>query len=79
MNEHLSNIQVLKKRMSTYLSLTIQNQLIKHLGRKVKHLILKEIKEATYFPVLIDSNPDVSHGDQRAFVIRYVKVEEREA
>jgi len=49
MNDHLSHMQVSKKRMSTYLSPTIQNQLIELLGKKVKNLILKEIKETAYF------------------------------
>jgi len=39
----------------------------------------KRIKDATYFSILLDSIPDVSHTDQMAFVVRYVKVEESEA
>jgi len=79
MNDHLSHMQVSKKRMSTYLSPTIQNQLIELLGKKVKNLILKKIKEAAYFSILLDSTPDVSRTDQMAFVVRYVKVEESDA
>jgi len=45
----------------------------------VKNLILKEIKEATYFSILLDIIPNVSHTDQMAFVVRYVKAEESEA
>jgi len=44
----------------------------------VKNL-LKEIKQAIYFSILLDSTPDVSLTDQMAFVVRYVKVEESEA
>ena len=39
----------------------------------------KRIKDATYFSILLDSIPDVSHTDQMAFVVRYVKVEESQA
>jgi len=35
-NEHLSDIQVSKKRMSTYLPLTIQNQFFNFWENKVK-------------------------------------------
>ena len=61
--------------MTTYLSPTIQNELIKLLGKKVKHLILEEIKAAKYFSILLDSTPDVSHIDQMALIVRYVKVD----
>jgi len=36
----------------------------------VKNLILKEIKEATYFLILLDITPVVSHTDQMAFEVR---------
>jgi len=40
--------------------------------------ILREMKEATYFSILLDSTPDVSPTDQMGFVV-YIKVEESEA
>ena len=60
--------------MTTYLSPTIQNELIGLLGKKVKDLILEEIKTAKYFSILLDSTPDVSHIDQMTFIVRYVKI-----
>ena len=47
--EHLSVIQLSSKSMTTYLPPTIQNELIELLGKKVKHLILEEIKAAKIF------------------------------
>ena len=76
--EHLSVIQLSSKGMTTYLSLTIQKELIELLGKKVKHLILEEIKAAKYFSVLLDSTPDVSYIHQMALIVRYVKVDSSE-
>ena len=61
-----------------YLSPTIQNELIEVLGKKVKHLILEEIKAAKYFSILLDSTPEVSHIDQMVLIGRYVKFDSRE-
>ena len=73
--EHLSVIQLSSKAMTTYLLPTIQNELIELLGKKVKHLILEEIKAAKYFSILLDSTPNVSHIDQVALIVRYVIVD----
>ena len=53
--KHLSVIQLSSKGITTYLSPTIQNELIELLGKKVKHLILEEINAAKYFSILLDS------------------------
>ena len=73
--EHLSVFQLSSKGMTTYLSPTIQNELIELLGKKVKHIILEEMKAAKYFSILLNSIPDVSHIDQMALIVRYVKVD----
>ena len=67
--EHLSVFQLSSKGMTTYLSPTIQNELIELPGKKAKHLILEEIKAAKYFSILLDSTPDVSHIDQMALLL----------
>ena len=74
-NEHIFGTQLSEKGMTTYLSPTIQNELIELLGKKVKDLILEEIKTANYFSILLDSTPDVSHIDQMAFIVSYVKID----
>ncbi|XP_063302374.1 zinc finger MYM-type protein 1-like [Pelobates fuscus] len=63
------------KRMTSYFSPKIQNELICLLGNHVKDKIVADIKKAKYFGILFDSTPDVSHTDQICEVIRYVHIE----
>ncbi|XP_044147047.1 zinc finger MYM-type protein 1-like [Bufo gargarizans] len=63
------------KRMTSYFSPKIQNELICLLGNHVKDKIVADIKKAKYFGILFDSTPDVSHTDQMCEVIRYVHIE----
>lgn len=58
---------------TSYLSSTICDELIKLISTKVTTVIVKEIKSAKYFSIVIDSTPDISHMDQLSFIIRYVK------
>ena len=74
-SEHFANIELGRKGMTTYLSPTIQNELIELLGKKVKDHILEEIKTAKYFSILLDSTPDISHIEQMTFIVRYVKID----
>ncbi|CAH2296264.1 Hypothetical predicted protein [Pelobates cultripes] len=63
------------KRMTSYFSPKIQNELICLLGNHVKDKIVADIKNAKYFGILFDSTPDVSHTDQMCEVIRYLHIE----
>uniref|UniRef100_H3A5Q3 TTF-type domain-containing protein n=1 Tax=Latimeria chalumnae TaxID=7897 RepID=H3A5Q3_LATCH len=55
-----------------YLSSTICEVFIALLEEKVFEHIVKELKEAKYFSVLVDSIPDISNLDQLTCVVRYV-------
>ncbi|XP_044151348.1 uncharacterized protein LOC122939347 [Bufo gargarizans] len=63
------------KRMCSYFSPKILNELICLLGNHVKDKIVADIKKEKYFGILFDSTPDVSHTDQMCEVIRYVHIE----
>ena len=43
------------------------------MDEKVKQQIFKELREAKYYSINVDSTPDKSHTDQLAFFIRYKK------
>ncbi len=38
----------------------------------MRNVILKEIKEAKIFSILLDETTDVSHSEQVSFVVRFV-------
>ncbi len=61
-----------KKPQVTLLSNRTQNDLIRSLGTQVRNVILKEIKEAKIFSILLDETTDVSHSEQVSFVVRFV-------
>uniref|UniRef100_H3A377 Uncharacterized protein n=1 Tax=Latimeria chalumnae TaxID=7897 RepID=H3A377_LATCH len=57
---------------ASYLSSTICEEFIALLGEKVFEHIVKELKEAKYFSVSVDSTPDISNLDQLTCLDRYV-------
>ena len=55
-----------------YLGKRIQNELITVVADAVMKAILRDIKNAMYFSVILDCTPDISHKAQMSLTIRYV-------
>ena len=57
-----------------YLGSRIQNEIILLLASTIKSELVRKIKQAKYFSVILDCTPDISHQEQMSMILRYVDV-----
>lgn len=69
---HLENDKVRTK----YMSPKIQNEMIELASKHVLDGIVCEIRETTFFSLILDTTQDISKADQMSVVVRHVSVEE---
>ncbi|KAL4090151.1 hypothetical protein QTP88_025050 [Uroleucon formosanum] len=69
---HLENIKSsTKKQRLTFLSKSSQNSMLNCIAESIRETILKEVKAAGMYSLILDSTTDASKLDQFAFVLRY--------
>lgn len=57
---------------STYISKTIQNELILTIGEEITGIITEKIGKAKFFSIIFDETTDISNSSQMTFFVRYV-------
>jgi len=72
LSAHLPSIENSNKsKRLTFMSKYSQNVMLKALRETITEDILKEVKSAGMFSVIIDTTTDISKLDQFGFVLRY--------
>ncbi len=69
---------ITSKSKTKYLSPKIQNEIISILAQKIEDEIVKEIHDAEFYSVIMDTTQDVLKVDQLSQVIRYVTISKDE-
>jgi len=57
---------------ATYISRTVQNDIIECCGSVILDNILQRVRNSCYFSILFDETTDLSHTSQLSLAVRYV-------
>ncbi|GBP23684.1 52 kDa repressor of the inhibitor of the protein kinase [Eumeta japonica] len=68
LQQHLES----SKSNATYISKTVQNELIEVCAEIIQENILQNVREAKYFSILFDEITDISHTSQLSLSFRYL-------
>lgn len=69
MQEHVRRVLAKEERQASYLSKTIQNELVTNISNNIKKHILESILKAKYYAIILDSTPDISKTEQMTLII----------
>jgi len=69
---HITEIQIKGRKVNNFLSWQRQNQLIKAISTNILNVIKKELIEAKFFSISLDTTFDVSRKEQVSLIFRYV-------
>lgn len=75
MKEHIRKI-TFDEIHTHYLRKEIQNEIIYLLAKKIRLHILKCLKEAKYYSIVLDCMPDISNKEQITMIFRFVTISE---
>ena len=71
--DHLRKYGNKGKDNPSYLSWNTCDEFIELMAKKVKDVIVSEMKKSKYYSISVDSTPDMSHVDQLTFTVRYME------
>ncbi|XP_053158016.1 uncharacterized protein LOC128347425 isoform X2 [Hemicordylus capensis] len=74
MKEHLAHVES-HPGSTSYLSPVVQNKFIHLMASTVRQSLLRSIRKAKYYGLMLDSTPDQAHCEQMSEVVRYVEVD----
>lgn len=75
MKEHIRRITS-DEIHTHYLGKEIQNEIINLLAKKIRLHILKCLKKAKYYSIVLDCTPDISNKEQMTMIFRFVTISE---
>ena len=74
MREHITHVES-HPGSTSYLSPGVQNEFIYLMVTTVRKSLLKSIRKAKYYGLMVGSTPDQAHREQISEVVRYVDVD----